>query len=159
MSVVERTVARVVFVDEHDAVLLMSGRDPSIAGSPEFWFTPGGGAETDETLEQTARREVHEEVGHVVDLLGPVVWQRTSDFVFAGLSYSQEESFFVVRSPRFTPRPVAWTDIESRSMTGWRWWPVPDLVATEVPVYPPGLGLLVEAWLRDGPPEHPRRIQ
>lgn len=156
--VVRRTAARVVFVADDDTVLLISGRDPSLARAAEFWFTPGGGAEPGETLEETARREVHEETGYVVDSLGPVVWERVSSFAFDGASYSQAESFFVVRAPRFDAHRVAWTDIETRSMTGWRWWPVDELCTTDAVIYPPGLGELVADWLAHGPPARPRRI-
>ncbi|MGH8981458.1 MAG: NUDIX hydrolase [Acidimicrobiales bacterium] len=154
-----RTVARVVFVDDHDAVLLLSGRDPAHARAREFWFTPGGGTEPGETLEDAARREVYEEVGCVVDALGPVAWQRSSDFEFDGVAFAQDESFFVVHTARFDARRVAWTDFESRSISGWRWWPVADLVAVadsaDLVVYPPALGVLVEEWLRSGPPARP----
>jgi 8-oxo-dGTP pyrophosphatase MutT (NUDIX family) len=153
-----RIAARVVLVDDDNAVLLVSARDPGIAGASEFWFTPGGGAEPGETLEGAARREVHEEVGHILDGLGPVVWTRTTAFNFDGTSYVQEESFFVVRTVRFDARRIAWTDMESRSTTGWRWWPITELSSSDVVVYPPGLGVLVAEWLRDGPPDTPRRI-
>jgi 8-oxo-dGTP pyrophosphatase MutT (NUDIX family) len=153
-----RVAARVVLVDDEDAVFLISARDPGTTGAPEFWITPGGGAEPGETLEQTARREVHEEVGHTLHGLGPVVWTRTTSFSFDGDFYEQEESFFVVRTARFEARRVAWTDIESRSTTGWGWWPISELSSSDVVVYPPGLGLLVDEWLRDGPPDPPRRI-
>lgn len=157
--VMRRTVARVVFVDEADAVLLLSGRDPSVAGAREFWFTPGGGAEPGETLEAAAAREVHEEVGHVVGRLGPVAWERSSRFDFDGISFAQEESFFVVRTARFDARRVAWTEFESRSVTGWRWWPAAELASTDVVVYPPELGVLVQEWVRAGPPARPKRIE
>lgn len=154
-----RIVARVVFVDDDDAVLLLSGRDPSAAGASEFWFTPGGGAEPGESLAAAAAREVHEEVGHQVDELGPVVWQRSSTFAFDGITFVQEESYFVVRTARFEARRVAWTEFESRSVTGWRWWPVAELERSQVAVYPPRLGVLVGRWLHGGPPVRPERIE
>lgn len=153
-----RVAARVVFVDDDDAVLLISGRDPSLADAPEFWFTPGGGAEPGEALEDAARREVYEEVGHTVDGLGAVAWERTTAFEFDGHAYAQAESFFVVRTSHFEPRRVAWTDVEARSTTGWRWWPVSELTRTDAAVYPPELGSLVAEWVRSGPPDRPRRI-
>jgi 8-oxo-dGTP pyrophosphatase MutT (NUDIX family) len=153
-----RVAARVIMVDPDDAVLLMSGRDPSIENAPVFWFTPGGGAGPGEPLEAAARREVYEEVGHALGELGPVVWERSTSFVFDGIGFDQDESFFVVRTPRFEARRVAWTDIEERSTIGWRWWPVSELAASDAEVYPSSLGALVEEWVRIGPPASPRRI-
>jgi len=143
--VVRRDVARVVLVDEEGAVLLLSGKDPGIPEAAEFWFTPGGGAEPGELLEEAGRREVHEETGHVVGDLGPVRWRRDNAFVFEGVSYEQDESFFVVRTARVDVRPAAWTEIETRSVTGWRWWPLDELCATDAVVYPPDLGLLLSS--------------
>jgi len=153
-----RVAARVVLVSDDDLVCLISARDPGNADASEFWFTPGGGAEPGETLEEAARREVLEEVGHTLEDLGPVVWKRSAAFAFDDSTYVQDESFFVVRTTRFDPRRVAWTDIESRSTTGWRWWPVSELMDPDVVVYPERLGELLAEWLRDGPPDKPRRI-
>ncbi len=142
-----RRVARVVLVDEDGAVLLLSGRDPDTASAPEFWYTPGGGAEPGESLEDAGRREVHEETGHVVGDLGPVRWRRETSFAFAGFDFDQDESYFVVRTSRFEVHPVAWTELERRSTTGWRWWPREELRATDAVVYPPQLATFLRAAL------------
>ena len=146
-----RRVARVVLVDETGAVLLLSGRDPDVPSAREFWFTPGGGAEPGEQLEDAARREVHEETGHVVGDLGPVRWRRTTAFDFGGLSFDQDESYFVVRTPRFEVRPAGWTELERRSVTGWRWWPQRELRATGAVVYPHELADLLATIEGGGP--------
>ncbi|MHB1777534.1 MAG: NUDIX hydrolase [Acidimicrobiales bacterium] len=143
----ERRAARVVLVDPDDAVLLFSGRDPSLADATTYWFTPGGGAEPGEALADAGRREVEEETGHRLGDLGPVLWRRTTSFVFDGVAFHQRESYYVVRVPRFDVRPVALTDFEVRSVTGWRWWPLDELVSTPTTVYPPGLGRRVAGWL------------
>jgi len=148
----------VVLVSDDDAVLLLSGRDPSRAAGSEFWFTPGGGLEPGETPEQAARREVWEETGFRVDVLGPVVWERMSSFEFDRVCYEQAESIFAVRAARFEIRPAAWTEVEQRSVTGCRWWPLDELRASDAAIYPPGLGELVAEWREHGPPAEPRRI-
>ncbi|MCZ9340813.1 NUDIX domain-containing protein, partial [Streptomyces sp. TRM76130] len=52
-----REVARVVLLDPEDRILLLHGHEP---GDPadDWWFTPGGGVEGDETREEAARREL-----------------------------------------------------------------------------------------------------
>jgi 8-oxo-dGTP pyrophosphatase MutT (NUDIX family) len=151
-----RKVARVLLVDETGAVLLLSGRDPDAPFAREFWFTPGGGAEPGETVEDAGRREVHEETGHLVGDLGPVRWRRETSFTFGGLAFDQDESYFVVRASRFEARPVAWTELERRSVTGWRWWPRDELCATDATVYPPELAGLLDAFDAGTPfPEPP----
>jgi 8-oxo-dGTP pyrophosphatase MutT (NUDIX family) len=155
---IERRVARVVLVDEVGTVLLFSARDPAQPSGSEFWFTPGGGVEADETLEEGARREVYEETGALVEDMGPVVWQRTASFQFERQSYLQHESYFVLHCTRFEVRPSGWTDLEVRSTTGWRWWSVSDLETMREVVYPAGLGQLVTAWRRFGPGQSPAWI-
>ena len=148
--------ARVLLVDETGAVLLLSGREPDTPFATEFWFTPGGGAEPGESLEEAARREVHEETGHLLGDIGPVRWRRETSFSFGGLAFDQDESYFAVRTSRFDVHPSAWTELEHRSLTGWRWWPRRELGATDAVVYPPELAGLLGAVEADEPfPESP----
>lgn len=60
---VERTTARVVLVDAEGRTLLLCGGDPSRPEGGQWWFTPGGGIEQGETVQDAARREVLEETG------------------------------------------------------------------------------------------------
>ena len=144
-TTLRRKVARVVLVDEDDEVLLLSGRDPNAPSAPEFWYTPGGGAEPGEALEDAGRREVHEETGHRLGDLGPVRWRRETSFTFGGFAFHQDESYFVVRTPRFCVHPIALTELERRSTTGWRWWPLDELATTDAVVYPPELAGFVRS--------------
>ncbi|MGH9105231.1 MAG: NUDIX hydrolase [Acidimicrobiales bacterium] len=153
-----RRAGRVVMVDPTGAVLLISGRDPSVPAAETFWLVPGGGAHEGETTDEAARREVAEEVGAELGELGPVAWWRRTSFAFAGLWYDQEESFYVVRAPSFVPHPTALTELEVQMTTGARWWPLAELVATGEVVHPRQLGALVTSWLSIGPPARPVRI-
>lgn len=143
-----RRAARVVLVDPTGAVLLLSGHDPSLPDERPFWFTPGGGAEPGERLADAGRREVEEETGHRIGELGPAAWRRRTSFVFDGVPFRQAETYFLVPTPRFEVRPAAFTEMETRSVTGWRWWPLAELMTTSETVHPPGLGNLVDGWLR-----------
>jgi 8-oxo-dGTP pyrophosphatase MutT (NUDIX family) len=156
---VRRQAGRVVLVGPGDEVLLLSGRDPAIADAPTFWFVPGGGVHEGETVEDAARREVHEEVGARLGALGPVVWVRDISFNFDGCWYDQSECYYVVRTGHFLARPTALTELEQRATTGAFWWPLSELAASAAPVHPANLASLVAAWLTSGPPERPIRIE
>jgi 8-oxo-dGTP pyrophosphatase MutT (NUDIX family) len=142
-----RRAARVALVDEAECVLLLSGRDPRDPTAATFWYLPGGGAEQGETLEDAARREIYEETGAEIAATGPVRWERHLSFVFDGALFDQDESFYLVRTKRFAVKAVALTPLEERSTTGWRWWPLMELLATNEVIYPAELGSLLQAWL------------
>lgn len=80
-----RKVSRVVLLDPQDRILLLHGHEPDDPAD-DWWFTPGGGLEGDETREEAALRELAEETGiTAADVeLGPVLWRRTCSFPFAG---------------------------------------------------------------------------
>jgi 8-oxo-dGTP pyrophosphatase MutT (NUDIX family) len=142
---VHREAARVLLLDGSSRVLLFHGCDPARPQDGTWWFTPGGGAEGDETPEQTARRELWEETGlRVEGLEGPVA-ERTTEFGFDGVAYRQHEHYFVARlhDPDVVTRPAAHTELETRAVLGWRWWSDAELTGTVDVVHPGWLG----AWL------------
>lgn len=137
---IERQAARVLLIDDEGRVLLFRGCDPTRPEAGNWWFTPGGGVEGDETLVQTARREVFEETGHVLpDELGPVILTRTSRFVFEGLRYRQTESFYRVAAAHSRVDYSGWTEAERRTVHLHRWWTMDELRQTRETVYPEGL--------------------
>lgn len=141
-----RDVARVVLLDPAGAVLLLSGHDPARPDLGRFWFTPGGGVEAGESLEDAARREVLEETGHRLPGTGRVVWRRSTSFVFEGRRYDQDETYFVVRTERFECRPTAFSEVEARTITGSRWWPAAELEACGDQLYPENLTEQLVGW-------------
>jgi 8-oxo-dGTP pyrophosphatase MutT (NUDIX family) len=146
-DVTERTAARVLVVDDEDAVLLLQGCDPARPDRGSWWFTPGGGLDPGERAQDGARRELKEETGLEAGELGPVVFRRTVEFDFENVRYRQRESFFCIRSSRFTIDDAGWSDVEVRSVLGHRWWSLPELRETGDTIHPPELVQIVTAVL------------
>jgi CubicO group peptidase (beta-lactamase class C family) len=135
---VRRRTARVLLRDAHGAVLLLRGHNIS---SPDttFWFTPGGGIEDGEDARGAAVRELREETGLRVEpdaLVGPV-HADVAEFVFDGVELVQEQEYYLLDVPRFSPTPEGQDEIEHASVLGADWWtPTPDGMFADQAVWP-----------------------
>jgi 8-oxo-dGTP pyrophosphatase MutT (NUDIX family) len=142
-----RHAARVLLIDEHERVLLIEGRDPAEPQLGNWWITPGGGREGDETPEQAALREVREETGLRLPAVDGPVWQRSATFQFDGVLIEQHEDYFTARVNSFTPVGAALTDLERRATQSMRWWTIEEIESTEEQVFPENLTELLRSAL------------
>jgi 8-oxo-dGTP pyrophosphatase MutT (NUDIX family) len=149
-----RKVSRIVLLDPRDRILLMHGYEPADPAH-DWWFTPGGGLEGDETREEAALRELAEETGITDVELGPVLWQRHCSFPFDGRRWDQDEWYFLGRTERTATAPAGLTELERRSVHGLRWWTSAELSAARETVYPTRLAELLRTLLDEGPPSVP----
>ncbi|WP_353944968.1 NUDIX hydrolase [Streptomyces sp. HUAS MG91] len=156
-----RKVARVVLLDPDNRILLLHGHEPDDPAD-DWWFTPGGGLEGDETRAQAALRELAEETGMTDVELGPVLWERSCSFPFAGRRWDQDEWYFLARTRRPTAseagpmiNETGLTDLERRSVVGARWWTYRELAEAHETVYPTRLAELLNRLLVEGPPSRP----
>ncbi|GAA2664031.1 NUDIX hydrolase [Streptomyces vastus] len=149
-----RRVARVVLLDPRDRILLLHGHEPGDP-SDNWWFTPGGGVEGEETREEAALRELAEETGITDVELGPVLWRRTCSFPFAGRRWDQDEWYYLARTSQTATEALGLTELERRSVAGARWWTCQELLQAHETVYPTRLAGLLRRLLDEGPPARP----
>ncbi|SES15949.1 NUDIX domain-containing protein [Streptomyces sp. yr375] len=149
-----RKVARVVLLDPQDRILLLHGHEPDDPAD-DWWFTPGGGVEGDETRAQAALRELAEETGITEVELGPVLWRRRCSFPFAGRRWDQDEWYYLARTTVTATRATALTELERRTVAGARWWTCRELTQAHETVYPTRLAELLRTLLDEGPPAGP----
>ncbi|MGG4405906.1 NUDIX hydrolase [Geobacillus stearothermophilus] len=70
-----RKCARAVIINERNEILLQQFEFRDVVGNKVLWVTPGGGIEENETPAEALKRELYEELGIVVDLLGGPIFQ------------------------------------------------------------------------------------
>jgi 8-oxo-dGTP pyrophosphatase MutT (NUDIX family) len=149
----KRPVARVLLLDELGRILLLLDSDP-VTG--RYWYPPGGGIEPGETPEAAARRELIEEVGLDVPVLGPVVLRCRARFTYRGRQLDQDEWHLLGRVERPVVGPGRAGDNETAAVAAHRWWSVEELLASSDQFFPEGLAAIVDDIQRNGPPVEPR---
>ncbi|UOX88378.1 NUDIX domain-containing protein [Amycolatopsis sp. FBCC-B4732] len=118
-----RVGARILLLNRDDEVLLIHARDPD-APAHRWWELPGGGQEPGEKLEDTARREIAEETGLVLDKIGRKLWTRESRFSYRGREHHRLDHVYLARTDDTAPRiATRYSTNERAGLIERRWWP------------------------------------
>lgn len=149
-----RPAARALVLDPAGRVLLVRFALPH----REFWATPGGGVDANESHSSAIARELAEECGLRGFELGPSIWTRTRWFRMARHA-GQEERIFLVRTEAFEPAPE-WSaeQLAEEGVVEQRWWTLEELEASKELFAPSRLPELVRDLVEKGPPPEPEDV-
>jgi len=147
-----RTGARVVLVDVRSRIFLFAV-DPG--DGKILWIMPGGGSNPGETPEDTARRELAEEVGLTAAALSRCVWEREAVSMWHGRAIRSVERFYVARVSAHQVNMNGMGSDEARDVHRYRWWTLPEIVASPERFSPRALGTLLPPVLAGDLPAEP----
>ena len=137
-SVRKRRTARVMLFDESGAVLLIRFVAMRPDGEFVFWALPGGEIEAGESEAEAAVREVREELGLELQVVGPVYRDR-NQFLHQGEMQDNVDFLFRAECGREEPRLVGFTADEREIMKEIRWWSGAEIEASGERIFPQNL--------------------
>ena len=149
--------ARVILLDRDDRLLLIR-TETEKTDPPVLWITPGGAVEDGETFEQTARRELWEETGIEHFELGPCVWLRQSVWRWGEIYYDSRERYYLARVDGVEVTAERMLVDEILTFTGFRWWTLDELAASDEFFVPRSLASLLAPLLAGEVPAEPIEV-
>ena len=131
-----RRSARVFLFNPGGEILLIRFVAELDGASFVFWVTPGGEVESGEPDLAAAQRELHEELGLRLKLMGPVHKEGGGTYTHLGETVRNFDIFFAAVCERSAPHLGGVTADEIRLMQEARWWTVTELACTTERIFP-----------------------
>jgi 8-oxo-dGTP pyrophosphatase MutT (NUDIX family) len=151
-AMLQRPSSRLLVLNDNRQVLLFKfePRSGPLSGQI-FWATPGGSIEYGETFEETAIRELREELGITLDDPGTQVARRAVVLTtYNGEVVEADERYFLIHTDERAVSDTNRPPLERELMAAHRWWSQADLKSTSEQVWPEDLeDILIGAgaWL------------
>jgi 8-oxo-dGTP diphosphatase len=139
--------------EESGDVLLVRFVVPRVDGEFMFWALPGGEIEEGETELAAAVREVKEELGLEVEVVGPVYCDR-NQFLHQGEMQDNTDFLFWAKCRREEPQLMGVTADEREIMREIRWWSAGEITKSRERIFPENLAERVRE--QSGPRERNR---
>jgi 8-oxo-dGTP pyrophosphatase MutT (NUDIX family) len=153
-----RESVRALIVDPDGHVLLVRFDWEGVEPAGGFWANPGGGIEPGESRLAAIQRELREEIGMVVDSLGPELWTKTARFPIGSWD-GQVDHIHLYRSERFEPSPqMSTAQLTAENIHDIRWWAPQELTSSNATFAPRSLPQLLHRLRREGVPAIPIQL-
>jgi 8-oxo-dGTP pyrophosphatase MutT (NUDIX family) len=142
-----RRTARVMVFDPAGRVLLIRCLVMRADGEFQFWLTPGGEIEAGESPLEAARRELREELGLEVDVVGPV-YEEATQFEHQGEMRDNLDFVFTARCAAEVPVLRGVTADEIAIMKEIRWWTAEEVEVAVARIFPVDLAVRMQEATR-----------
>ena len=114
-----------------------------------FWLTPGGEIEAGETPVEAAVRELREELGLEVDVVGPV-YSEATQFEHQGEMRDNVDFVFTARCAADAPALRGVTADEIELMKEIRWWTAEEIAGGAERIFPVDMAARMREWNSHG---------
>lgn len=153
-----RKSSRAILINSENKILLFKFKFPEIQGEKVLWVTPGGGVEEDENFEQALKRELFEETGLILNLIGPWIW--TKEVVFKGKrgDFVSYERYYLVKSDNTNISFENMTLNEVKTLNGFKWWSIDEILSSSEEFFTTQIGSLLLEVIKGNIPNSPINI-